>query len=94
MDNVGFKVYQVIKSRRPIIKGSIALYFKKYASTKKSRVKNYSGLSVFKRGRLPTLPHNCSTIGVGGLNFSVRNGKRWIPNAITTLISLILYIKT
>ena len=26
----------------------------------------------------------CSTIGVNGLNFSVRNGKRWDPIAITT----------
>ena len=26
-----------------------------------------------------------STIGAIGLNFSVRNGKRWIPNATTTL---------
>ena len=26
----------------------------------------------------------CSTIGVNGLNFSVRNGKRWNPVAITT----------
>ena len=26
----------------------------------------------------------CSTIGVNGLNFSVRNGKRWNPAAITT----------
>ena len=25
-----------------------------------------------------------STIGAGGLNFSVRNGKRWDPAAITT----------
>ena len=30
----------------------------------------------------PTL--HCSTIGAGGLNFSVRNGKRWDPAAITT----------
>ena len=30
----------------------------------------------------PTL--YCSTIGAGGLNFSVRNGKRWDPAAITT----------
>ena len=29
---------------------------------------------------------DCSTIGVIGLNFSVRNGKRWNPNAITTQI--------
>ncbi len=27
-----------------------------------------------------------STIGVGELNFSVRNGKRWILTALTTLI--------
>ena len=35
--------------------------------------------------RLPTLPLLRSTIGAGGLNFSVRNGKRWNPAAITTL---------
>ena len=44
----------------------------------------------------------CSTIGAVGLNFSVRDGKRWIPNAINrlnkgpiiviqTLVSNILY---
>ena len=38
--------------------------------------------------RLSTLPLLRSTIDVVGLNFSVRNGKRWIPNAITTLIPL------
>ena len=27
---------------------------------------------------------HCSTIGDGGLNCSVRNGKRWDPAAITT----------
>ena len=27
---------------------------------------------------------HCSTIGASGLNFSVRNGKRWDPTAITT----------
>ena len=34
--------------------------------------------------RLPTLPLLRSTIGVTRLNFSVRNGKRWNPRAITT----------
>ncbi len=33
------------------------------------------------------LSRDCSTIGVDGLNFSVRNGKRWIPAAIVTLRS-------
>ena len=27
---------------------------------------------------------HCSTIGDGGLNFSVRDGKRWDPAAIAT----------
>ena len=31
------------------------------------------------------LSHYCSTIGADGLNFSVRNGKRWFPIAIVTL---------
>ena len=34
------------------------------------------------------LSHFRSTIGVAGFNFSVRNGKRWSPRAIATLISL------
>ncbi len=38
--------------------------------------------------RRPTLPGACapSTIGAGGLNFSVRNGKRCIPAAMTAQI--------
>ena len=32
------------------------------------------------------LSHFRSTIGVAGFNFSVRNGKRWSPRAITTLM--------
>ena len=35
------------------------------------------------------LSHLRSTIGVIGLNCSVRNGKRWNPDAIATLIGLI-----
>ena len=40
--------------------------------------------------RRPTLPHSlpCSTIGAGGLNCSVRNGKRCFPSAVATGISL------
>ena len=33
------------------------------------------------------LSHFRSTIGAAGFNFSVRNGKRWIPRAIAALIS-------
>ena len=37
------------------------------------------------------LSHYCSTIGADGLNFSVRNGKRWNPAAIVTLRFFIPY---
>ena len=54
------------------------------------REKNKKASEIFRnlrlfieRRRRPTLPH-CSTIGASGLNFSVRNGKRWNPTAITT----------
>ena len=40
------------------------------------------GFASEKVSYSPTL--HCSTIGAGGLNFSVRNGKRWDPAAITT----------
>ena len=50
---------------------------------------NLSTDSFHLRWRLPTLPLLRSTIGVTRLNFSVRNGKRWIPRAIATLISFI-----
>ena len=45
-----------------------------------------AGASTLKKRRLPTLPRVCSTIGAGGLNFSVRNGKRWNPATVATLI--------
>ena len=32
----------------------------------------------------PTL--HCSTIGASGLNFSVRDGKRWFPAAMATAV--------
>ena len=36
---------------------------------------------------------HCSTISVSGLNFSVRNGKRWNPATITTIIMFITSAK-
>ena len=62
------------------------------ASTKVKNEKQGSGLST--EALLPIenggylLSHLRSTIGVIGLNCSVRNGKRWNPDAIATLISL------
>ena len=78
------------------------LYRMKNSNTKKadSKLNRLSSSSVafactlILKRRLSTLPLLRSTIDVVGLNFSVRNGKRWIPNAITTLISFVLYVKT
>ena len=48
---------------------------------------------LLEKRRLPTLPRVCSTIGADGLNFSVRNGKRWNPDTITTWI-MVTYLDT
>ena len=40
--------------------------------------------SLVKKAATYSPALHCSTIGDGGLNFSVRNGKRWDPAAITT----------
>ena len=49
---------------------------------KKKPEVNSSGSKKKAASYSPAL--HCSTIGAGGLNFSVRNGKRWDPAAITT----------
>ena len=43
-------------------------------------------MSFFIKVAMTYSPTNlCSTIGAVGLNFSVRDGKRWIPDAINRL---------
>ena len=51
---------------------------------KKSPPASLQGRGGAARRRLPTLPLLRSTIGVAGLNFSVRDGKRWNPGAVAT----------
>ena len=53
---------------------------------KKTREPLLSNDSLLGGGYL--LSHFRSTIGVVRLNFSVRNGKRWDPHAMTTLFYL------
>ena len=56
--------------------------------TRSVRTKKAASRRPSKGGRCPTLPGACapSTIGAGGLNFSVRNGKRCIPAAMTAQV--------
>ena len=54
-----------------------------YCATKKKRVSDPKPETLPKDGG-DLLSHLRSTIGVNGLNFSVRNGKRWNPAAIAT----------
>ena len=53
---------------------------------KKRRKRTREGCaSRMKKGAATYSPAlHCSTIGASGLNFSVRDGKRWDPAAITT----------
>ena len=48
-----------------------------------SKISLQSSLKLKKAATYSPALH-CSTIGADGLNFSVRNGKRWNPDAITT----------
>ena len=54
-----------------------------------AEIKKAPGFSARGSGGGYLLSHFRSTIGVVRLNFSVRNGKRWIPHAITTLVRFI-----
>ena len=57
---------------------------RKKASRKHSRFRD-ANQNIFKKKAASYSPAlHCSTIGAGGLNFSVRNGKRWDTAAITT----------
>ena len=64
----------------------------RFTSTKKKKKKKDTKkqephvrlLSHIKKAASYSPALHCSTIGAGGLNFSVRNGKRWDPAAITT----------
>ena len=50
-----------------------------------STINNDSEASCVRKWATSYSPaSHCSTIGADGLNFSVRNGKRWNPDAIIT----------
>ena len=101
---ISVELFHILPKKSPICRmshQSVRLYM--LGGYEKSRLKTESAFiieccfclhSLALKRRLSTLPLLRSTIDVVGLNFSVRNGKRWIPNAITTLISFILFIKT
>ena len=58
---------------------------RKRAGTKKGAPGTlYPRSSGWKEAATYSPALHCSTIGASGLNFSVRNGKRWDPTAITT----------
>ena len=56
------------------------LYFKQKKVPYINYVKDFS----LKTAAIYSPTLSCSTIDVTGLNFSVRNGKRWNPGALTT----------
>ena len=54
----------------------------------KKETKFFNLISFVKMAATYSSTWYSSTIGANGLNFSVRNGKRWSPVAIATLIRL------
>ena len=62
-------------------------------NTKKESLTDYSiKLSPTKKAATYSPALHCSTIGASGLNFSVRNGKRWNTTAITAWYTFIISI--
>ena len=59
---------------------------RRYSIRRKPLQPFQDGGALFKKNGGYLLSHLRSTIGAGGLNFSVRNGKRWNPATVTTLI--------
>ena len=55
---------------------------------KKTEPDDYVSSGSVVEGGGYLLSHFRSTIGVAGFNFSVRNGKRWSPRAMATLVFL------
>ena len=53
---------------------------------KKSLMNGWIHQALLVEGGGYLLSHFRSTIGVAGFNFSVRNGKRWSPRAMATLV--------
>ena len=63
--------------------GMVAAIFK--TSQNQKDLRDFSPRSSLRKKAATYSPAlHCSTIGASGLNFSVRNGKRWNPTAITT----------
>ena len=63
--------------------GMVAAIFK--TSQNEKDLRDFSPRSLIRKKAATYSPAlHCSTIGASGLNFSVRNGKRWNPTAITT----------
>ena len=57
-------------------------YHKKFTGSNKRKGPNLLTGTLLQKNGGYLLSHLRSTIGVSGLNFSVRNGKRWNPAAI------------
>ena len=64
-------------------KESIAHKRNVFIQKKRNSIKEFLFLKKVAMTYSPT--NICSTIGAVGLNFSVRDGKRWNPNAINRL---------
>ena len=63
-----------------------SLIARKYSNYEYKKRASVFKLKLFVKVAMTYSPTNiCSTIGAVGLNFSVRDGKRWIPDAIDRL---------
>ena len=75
---------------RPESRDDTSIYYNRYTTLraygdkKNLPDRHCPGGSTSKEAATYSPALHCSTIGASGLNFSVRNGKRWDPTAIAT----------
>ena len=75
-------IFPPVKSGPRFIKPCLD-YLVSGGEKQKNPISDESEMGLKKKGN-DLLSHKCSTIGANGLNFSVRNGKRWFPIAVVT----------
>ena len=74
--------YSLFNEREPSYR--IPAFAKTHINARSPDHSSQSGLQNKKKAATYSPTLHCSTIGATGLNFSVRNGKRWNPGAMTT----------
>ena len=83
-NSLNSKYYQCMATSTDLLDEPTKISMSSHLQTQKSPERLRARGSCWKKAATYSPALHCSTIGASGLNFSVRNGKRWDTTAITT----------